>query len=52
MKQWSEGKGKFTLEELEREFLTHGKSEFEHALEKMEDDQLVGNMGEYYEWMC
>ena len=51
MMNWCQNKKKFTLEDLEKEFMSHGKKDFDFALEKMEDGQAVGNMGEYYEWI-
>lgn len=41
----------FTKEDLQKEFMHAGSNLFEDALEKMEDNQLVGNMGDYYKWI-
>lgn len=53
IKQWMMDKSQFTQQEAEREFSDTKKREqlFRKVLAKLDDEGIIGNMGDYYQYL-
>lgn len=53
MYEWMQSRQQFTVQELEQQFNEKwDRSLFNNVFSRLEDEQLIGNMGDLYEWIA